>query len=216
MEQSENIELLADALCKVQANELFALTDKENPFFKSKYADLSSVWGVARKPLVDNGLSVVQTFDADEGDAPIIVTTLLHNSGQWIRGRLKVPITKVDPQAVGSSITYGRRYALSAILGICPEDDDAEKAMKTSRGGAKPEQPPYKPDKPMTGEITEPQKKKLWAMMKTNGMDNEEAKAFFNFKNPKTKESASNFIENFDLELEAYDKFLKGKEDIPY
>jgi hypothetical protein len=70
--------------------------------------------------------------------------------------------------------------------------------------------------KPLEGEITEPQKKKLWAMMKSQGMDNEEAKAFFNFKNPKTKEAASNFIENFDLELDAYDKFLKDEEDIPY
>jgi len=69
---------------------------------------------------------------------------------------------------------------------------------------------------PLEGEITEPQKKKLWAMMKSQGMDNEEAKAFFNFKNPKTKAAASEFIENFELELEAYQKFLEEQEDIPY
>jgi len=212
MEQSESIDLLAGALSKVQSNELFALTDKENPFFKSKYADLSSVWSVARKPLIDNGLSVVQTFDADDGDAPIIVTTLLHVSGQWIRGRLRVPITKVDPQAVGSSITYGRRYALSAILGICPEDDDAEKAMKSSRGGAKAENPKkYESDKPLTGEITKPQKGKLWAMMKNNGMDDKQAGAFFAFKNPTTKNDASEFIENFDVYLTEYMETLDGK-----
>jgi len=133
MDQSEKIDELAKALNKVQMNELFALTDKENPFFSSKYADLSSVWTVAREPLTKNGLSVVQTFDVDGGDSPIIVTTLLHESGQWIKGRLRVPIVKTDPQAVGSSITYGRRYALSALLGICPEDDDAEKGMKREK-----------------------------------------------------------------------------------
>jgi len=211
MEQSENIELLAEALNKVQANELFALTDKENPFFHSKYADLSSVWGVARKPLIDNGLSVVQTFDADEGDAPIIVTTLLHNSGQWIRGRLRVPITKVDPQAVGSSITYGRRYALSAILGICPEDDDAEKAMKSSRGGTQSKKDAFGQPTAMSGELTKPQKSKLWAMMKAEDMDDKQASAFFAFKNPKSKQDASDFIENFDAYLDEYMETQDGR-----
>ena len=211
MEQSENIDLLAEALNKVQANELFALTDKENPFFKSKYADLSSVWGVAREPLVKNGLSVVQTFDADDGDAPIIVTTLLHTSGQWIRGRLKVPITKVDPQAVGSSITYGRRYALSAILGICPEDDDAEKAMKSSRGGAKPANPEKYPSHQSTGEITDKQKWKINDLMKKKGMDKEHRGAFFEAKNPSTTSAASDFIGNFELEYESYLVEMDGK-----
>jgi hypothetical protein len=213
MEQSENIGKLAGALNKVQANELFALTDKKNPFFKSKYADLSSVWSVARQPLVENGLSVVQTFDVDQshnetpsGDAPIIVTTLLHDSGQWIRGRLKVPITKSDPQAVGSSITYGRRYALSAILGICPEDDDAEKAMKTSRDG-RPQQ-----DKPASAsnEISEKQKKFINGKMVNNGMDPEQRKAFFAWKNPKNSKEASDFIENFDTILAEYMEHMDG------
>jgi len=126
---SESIAELAKALNKVQSEHLFALTDKENPFFKSKYADLSSVWSVARDPLIKNGLSVVQTFDVGNNMMPIIVTTLLHTSGEWIRGSLEMPILKADPQAVGSSITYGRRYALSAMLGICPEDDDGDKGM---------------------------------------------------------------------------------------
>lgn len=79
-----------------------------------------------------------------------------------------------------------------------------------------PRESTQKNDKPLEGEITELQKKKLWAMMKSQGMDNEEAKAFFNFKSPKTKASASEFIENFDLELEAYQRFLAEEEDIPY
>jgi len=138
MNQSESIAELAKALNKVQSEHLFALTDKENPFFKSKYADLSSVWSVARDPLIKNGLSVVQTFDVGNNMMPIIVTTLLHTSGEWIRGSLEMPILKADPQAVGSSITYGRRYALSAMLGICPEDDDGDKGM--ARNDSQPEE----------------------------------------------------------------------------
>ena len=129
MEQSDKIDELAKALNKVQANKLFALTDKSNPFFKSKYADLSSVWEAVRDPLLENGLSVAQTFAQSDTGSINIVTTLLHESGQWIRGCLTMPILKQDPQAAGSSITYGRRYALSAMLGICPEDDDGEKGM---------------------------------------------------------------------------------------
>ena len=77
MIKSESIENLAKALVEVQKTELFALTDKDNPFFKSRYADLSSVWTAARKPLTDNGLSIIQTMDiADTG--VVIETTLLH------------------------------------------------------------------------------------------------------------------------------------------
>ena len=133
MEHSEQIDKLAKALNKVQATELFALKDKTNPFFKSKYADLTSVWDAIRQPLVENGLSIVQTFDVDQD--PIIVTTLLHESGQWLRGSLKVPMVKNDPQAMGSAITYGRRYSISSIIGVCPTDDlDAEPAMVRTGG----------------------------------------------------------------------------------
>jgi hypothetical protein len=130
MNQSESIAELAAALNKVQREELFALTDKENPFFKSKYADLSSVWSVSRKPLTDNGLSVVQTMRVGERDNPIIVTTLLHTSGQWIRGELEMPAPKKDPQQFGSAVTYGRRYSRAAMLGVCPSDDDAQSATE--------------------------------------------------------------------------------------
>lgn len=172
---SESITELAKALCEVQKTKLFALTDKKNPFFNSKYADLSSVWSAIREPLTANGLSVVQTTETaskvanaeakvnamgvlfpslgddwkhldvkdfkkridsvnrlfDEGI--VIVTTLMHVSGEWIRGRLSLKPDDVTPQGFGSAITYGRRYALAAIVGISPEDDDAEKAMNREK-----------------------------------------------------------------------------------
>lgn len=127
--QSENINELASALAKCQGELQPAIKDSKNPFFKSKYADLNSVWSVCREPLSKYGLSVIQTMDKEDG-ALILITTLAHSSGQWIRSRTPIPLLKQDPQAMGSSITYIRRYSLSAIVGVSTdEDDDGEKAM---------------------------------------------------------------------------------------
>ena len=128
--QTENIAKLTEALVKVQSVMETASKDANNPFFKSKYTTLAGCWDVARKPLADNGLAVIQTTTFDEGNSVIVETTLSHISGEWVRGSLKMPLVKLDPQAVGSAITYARRYALSAMIGIVSEeDDDGESAM---------------------------------------------------------------------------------------
>jgi len=128
---------IAKALCEVQKTELFAITDSTNPFHNSKYADLSSVWSAIRKPLTDNGLSILQTTESYEGGVTV-VTTLLHISGESIETRLsaKVPAKKdkngqeiSNVQSLGSAITYLRRYSLAAMIGVCPADDDGEVAM---------------------------------------------------------------------------------------
>ena len=142
MEQSASIENLAKAMVEVQKNDLFALKDSDNPFFKSKYADLSSVWSSARKPLTDNGLCVIQTNRASGNGAIIIVTTLMHESGEWIRGELALTPDKNTPQGAGSAVTYGRRYGLQSIVGICPEDDDGNNASGKSGGKPNPQPPP--------------------------------------------------------------------------
>ena len=136
MQKSEQINELAKALATVQGNLEGAKMDAENPFFKAKYASLFSIWDACRQALTDNGLSVVQTCSIGEGEGLIVDTTLLHTSGQWISGELAIKPTKNDPQGVGSAITYARRYGLAAIIGICPEDDDAEGATEHK---AKPE-----------------------------------------------------------------------------
>lgn len=130
--KSPQINELALALSKVQAELKGAQKDSENPFFKSKYADLQSVWDSCRGLLAKNGLAVAQTFEPLENKI-IIVTALLHQSGQWIESRLAMPPLKQDPQAYGSAISYGRRYALAAMIGIYQTDDDAEKAMIDKR-----------------------------------------------------------------------------------
>lgn len=128
MRTSETINELASALAKAQAAMQGALKDSKNPFFKSNYADLQSVWDAIREPLTKNGLSVVQATEQAE-DKIFIITRLLHSSGQWIEGRLQVMALKQEPQAVGSAITYARRYALAAITGCVQIDDDAESAQ---------------------------------------------------------------------------------------
>jgi hypothetical protein len=213
-EQSEKIELLATALSKVQQEELFALTDKKNPFFKSKYADLSSVWSVARKPLTENGLSVVQTMDVGGNGDPVIVTTLFHNSGQWIKGRLEMPAPKKDPQSFGAAITYGRRYSLAAILGVCPEDDDAESAMRRGNGGKKttpkPKQKPAaQPQQPETGNddanrATAPQYKKMYAMMKEKNFDDDSVDL---------KKIMSQIFDNFEKAVNSFVDWKIGNSD---
>ena len=128
MNQSESIAALAAALSKAQASITGALKDSANPFFKSKYADLASCWDACRKPLTDNGLAVIQTIEAGEARA-VLVTTLCHASGEWIKSYCPI-LTKDDsPQALGSAITYARRYALAAMCGLAQVDDDAEAAQ---------------------------------------------------------------------------------------
>jgi hypothetical protein len=126
--QSSEIGKLAEALAKAQSQMQAALKDSSNPFFKSKYADLSSVWNSCREPLTRNGLAVIQTTDGADGVIELI-TTLVHSSGEFIRGRLPLKPVKSDPQGVGSAISYARRYGLSSIVGVVQEDDDAEQAM---------------------------------------------------------------------------------------
>ena len=126
--QSEQINELAAALSKAQASITGALKDSANPFFKSKYADLASCWDACRKQLTDNGLSVIQTTDI-VSDTVVVRTTLAHSSGQWVSGILPVKAKDDGPQAQGSGITYARRYALAAIVGLAQIDDDAEAAQ---------------------------------------------------------------------------------------
>jgi len=136
MEMSEQIGELAKALSVAQGQIKGAMKDSSNPFFKSKYADLSSVWEACRGPLSANGLSVIQTTcDAPNGGVTV-VTTLAHLSGQWVRGSLTLMPKDQSPQGYGSAITYSRRYALAAIVGVAPEDDDGNAASKDT--AAKP------------------------------------------------------------------------------
>lgn len=137
MLKSESINELAAALVKAQAAMTFAKKDSANPFFKSKYADLSAVVEAIKKPLADNGLAYTQATDIDEHGGVIIETTLMHTSGQWIESRLRMVPVKADPQGIGSCITYGRRYGLQALVGLPADDDDGNAASGNNPNGTK-------------------------------------------------------------------------------
>ncbi len=126
MNQSPQLDQLFTALAKAQGEMSAAAKDCANPFFKSRYADLSSVWTACREPLSKNGLSVLQIVQSsDLGD--VLHTTLGHSSGQYMTSTMPIRIKtdgKNDIQALGSTITYLRRYALSAIVGVAPDDDN--------------------------------------------------------------------------------------------
>lgn len=128
MKSSEAINELASALCAAQSQMGGAVKDSANPFFKSSYADLTSVIKAIKQPFSDNGLSYTQ-FPVSNENGVGVSTRLMHVSGQWLEMEYTLPTVKKDPQASGSAITYARRYALQSIAGIPTADDDAESAM---------------------------------------------------------------------------------------
>ena len=136
MKTSEQVNEIATALASAQGAMKGAVKDAENPHFRSKYADLASVWDACRGPLTSNGISVIQSprlVSNGEGWLVEVETTLLHKSGQFFSDALQVPVTKADAQGVGSALTYARRYALSAFVGVAPEDDDGNAASAPAK-----------------------------------------------------------------------------------
>lgn len=128
IEHSDTINELATALAKAQATMKGALRDSDNPFFKSRYADLASVWDACRAALTSQGIAVLQGPSVVDG--VLSVTTLLtHASGQWARSTLSTTLKDHSPQVVGSATTYLRRYGLAAMVGVAPEDDDGNAAQ---------------------------------------------------------------------------------------
>jgi len=126
---SENIQELAMALSKAQGIIKSAEKDGKNPHFKSFYATLDSIWDSIREPLSKNGLSVSQIF-SQEGDNVTMTTLLMHSSGQWIKSSLTLCSKTINPQHLGSLITYMRRYTLSPIVGATQGDDDDGESAK--------------------------------------------------------------------------------------
>jgi len=125
--KSDKIDKLAAALTKAQSEMKGAEKKSVNPFFNSGYADLHTVIESSFPHLTKYGLSVIQGNDSKPGEF-FVTTMLLHESGQWIKSKLKMPIEKITAQSIGSTITYGRRYGLSAITGIAQYDDDGNAA----------------------------------------------------------------------------------------
>ncbi len=128
MKSSESINELASALCAAQSQMGGAVKDSANPFFKSSYADLTSVIKAIKQPFADNGLSYTQ-FPVSNENGVGVSTRLMHVSGQWLEMEYTLPTVKKDPQASGSAIAHASLYALQSIAGIPTADEDADSAM---------------------------------------------------------------------------------------
>jgi hypothetical protein len=124
-QRSESIKELVTALSKAQSEIKPAIKDAKNPHFKSDYATLAAAWEACREPLTKNGLAVIQLPDGNQ-----LITVLAHVSGEFISTVTPICIGQSNnpAQAYGSALTYARRYALMAIVGVAPDDDDGNTA----------------------------------------------------------------------------------------
>ena len=148
MQRSESIAALSAALATAQGGIRAASKDSANPFYHTKYADLASIWDACRHALSANGVAVMQFPRTIE--AGIEVETILsHASGEWVSEIIRLPAIQIvknkegkeferfDAQTIGSAITYARRYALAAMVGVAPDDDDdGNAAAKSSQDRA--------------------------------------------------------------------------------
>jgi hypothetical protein len=214
LEHSPDLGDLAAALALAQAQIEGAKKDSANPFFKSTYADLASVWAACRKPLTDNGLAVVQ--------APVgigtVTTMLLHKSGQWVKATCSADPKDHGPQSIGSVITYLRRYALSGFAGVPQIDDDGNAGQKPNGHTPPPpsrepgDEPPDDPTpaqqrlaQPAPGSptITDKQQKRLFAIAKGAGWTTETLK---------TRLQSYGFAHTRDIPVAKYDDIIADLE----
>jgi hypothetical protein len=129
---SPTIAELAKALSAAQGEVEGAVKGKANPAFRSKYADLAAVWDACREALTKHGLAVVQSPGPCADGRMEMTTMLAHASGEWMRGTLTIPLGKADAHGYGSAVTYSRRFALAAFVGVAPEDDDGNAAAASA------------------------------------------------------------------------------------
>lgn len=131
MNKSEQLHELFAALAKAQAEMQIAQETSDNPFFKSKYADLAEVIRASRPALSKYGLSVTHIPVINEQNEQILTVILGHSSGQFITGEMKVQPQKTDVQSLGSYLTYLRRYLYVAVTGcVAGNDDDGEASVQ--------------------------------------------------------------------------------------
>jgi hypothetical protein len=174
---------LALALSKAQGVMAGAKKDATNPHLKNKYADLASVWDACREPLSKNELAVVQMPEAD-GKKVRLRSMLIHSSGEFLETTAEAEAKDASPQSIGSVLTYLRRYTLSAMVGIAPEDDDGEAAQPNrpqphqSNKQSQPTAQGPKPAATIKPDEAAELRKHLGDLIKREGFDPEAIKAW--------------------------------------
>lgn len=187
-QMSPTIGALAEALSKAQGSFEHAKKTANNPFFKSKYANLADLIDAAKPHLMANGLCVTQiTF----GNPIMLVTILAHSSNEWIRGEYPVTPVKNDPQGMGSALSYARRYTYAAVTGLATEDDDGAGASDT-----------------VVTPVTDKQIAEITKLLSESGADKEKFLKFF-----EAKEIGELTSLNFQSAIDMLNARKKGKQD---
>jgi len=141
IETSDSTAKLDAALAKAQGEIESAAKDRMNPAFRSKYADLTSVWAAIRPALSKHGIAVTQ-WPVHSTDNRLHIVTRLAHDGEWIRALFSVPVQKQDAHGYGSAATYAKRYSLAAAIGVVADDDDDGNGAS---GKAAPKEAPAAP-----------------------------------------------------------------------
>jgi hypothetical protein len=165
---SQSVGQITEALSKAQGKIENALKDSKNPFFKSTYADLSSVMAVTRAPLSENGLSFSSSIVEHEGK-PYLIATLSHVSGEWFRSYMPLITAKNDMQSLGAAVSYARRFCLASLCHVGVEEDDGQSTVDKNSGEVKP------------ALISQDQVKTIISMTKEASMDGDAVSKFLSF-----------------------------------
>lgn len=226
MLKSDSINELAAALAKAQGEFKPVAKSGENPLFHSKYVVLDDILQSVMPILAKNGLALMQFLSTNESGAPTLETSLLHTSGQWIGSIVSIPSLSGNRgtnelQNTGGALTYMRRYAVAALLGVASDDDvdgnapvetKQEKSVKKQEAKAEVKQSP-KAEKSAGPALTKDELAKQWSDMLAKVVAENEAL--------KTVDDAKKLVkahfQNATVE-EAYEylKSINGKEAAPF
>ena len=146
---SPSITNLAKALLAAQEQIGPVTKDATNPFLKNRYASLAAVLEAVRRPLLDNGILLVQRVVPSEPASVAVEIRLVHASGEFFASTTTIPLPEAEPgakvnigQAVGAAISYARRYGLMAMLSMAAVDEDTDNEVRTQPQQYRRFQPP--------------------------------------------------------------------------
>lgn len=155
---SPSIGAIAPAFATAQKHFRTAVKDSRNPYFNSRYADLGQINEAIEGALHDAGIGILQpatvTGTPPQGLIVVVTTVLMHASGEWFASDLSLPVIpmvtkegkelRIGPQAIGSAVSYARRYGLAAMCGVITGDDDDGEHAEGRYDGHRDEPPPHR------------------------------------------------------------------------
>lgn len=210
MNKSESIKNISTALSKFQGEIKNPPKTANNPFFKSKYTPLDVIVDTAKPLLQSNGLSYIQSCGGD-GLNISVTTLLMHISGEWVEtDPLTLKADKQTAQGAGSAITYARRYALAAALGLASDEDDDGNGASGNKPNPKPEQNNTQSPKQSAGSLSQAQLKRVYAIANSAGVSAETVKA--QVKKKYSVDVSEMTKVQYDTVCAGYEKLVSQKE----